>query len=78
MPATNAHFDPETLATLRSIFEEACRILPPDRCTPETKAYLARRILKRALRDGVNLGQLQQLRRYALQHAPDRRLPDDD
>jgi hypothetical protein len=48
MPAMRGTFDPETLAVLRSVFDDACLALPPGQHTPSMRSKLANRILKRA------------------------------
>jgi hypothetical protein len=48
MSAVRGAFDPETLAVLRSVFDEACLALPPGQHTPSMRSKLANRILKRA------------------------------
>ena len=56
-------FDPETLAVLKGVFDEACLALGPDQHTPGIRSKLAERILSRAgegERDPVRL------RTYAL------------
>jgi hypothetical protein len=66
MSTTNGQFDPETLAVLKSIFEEACGSLPLHRRTPEVRSELAVCILKLAVRGGLDTVRL---RRYALLEA---------
>lgn len=66
MSTANGHFDPETLAVLKAVFEEACGSLPPHRRTQEIRSELAVRILKfagRGRRDST------ELRVYALMEA---------
>ena len=70
MATAKSHFDPETLATLKIVFEEACGILPPHQRTQEARANLASRILKRAAEGGITIAQL---RTYALLEAASRR-----
>jgi len=41
-------FDPETLAVLRAVFDEACLALLPGQHTPSMRSTLAERILKKA------------------------------
>jgi hypothetical protein len=48
MFAVRGAFDPETLAILRAVFDEACLALPPNHHTPSMRSALAQRILKRA------------------------------
>jgi hypothetical protein len=48
MSAVSGAFDPETLAILRAVFDEACLALPPNQHTPGMRSKLAERILKRA------------------------------
>lgn len=48
MSAVRGAFDPETLAVLRSVFDDACLALPPGQHTPSMRSKLANRILKRA------------------------------
>jgi hypothetical protein len=48
MSPANMRFDPETLAVLKTIFEEACGSLPPHRRTQEIRSDLAVRILNLA------------------------------
>jgi hypothetical protein len=66
MSTANAHFDPETLAVLKAIFEEACGSLPPHRRTQEVRSDLAVRILKFAGRGRLDSTEL---RVYALMEA---------
>jgi hypothetical protein len=66
MSTANGQFDPETLAVLKSIFEEACCALPPHRRTPEVRSELAVRILKLAVHGGLDSARL---RTYALMEA---------
>jgi hypothetical protein len=59
-------FDPETIAVLSAIFDEACLALPPGRHTPAMRCTLAEGILRKAgegERDPVRL------RTYALLQA---------
>lgn len=58
MSIENGQFDPQTLAVLKSIFEEACRSLPPHRRTPEVRSELAVRILKLAVHGGLDSARL--------------------
>ncbi len=55
--------DPETLAFLRAIFEEACSLLPPHKRTHEMRSALAVDILKQAAEGERNPARL---RLYAL------------
>ena len=55
--------DPETLALLRAVFEEACGLLPPHKRTHEKRSALAVRILKCAAQGERNAARL---RTYAL------------
>ncbi len=48
MSFTNGPFDPETLALLKAVFEEACVLVPPHRRTHEMRSALAVCILKHA------------------------------
>ena len=48
MSPANGFFDPQTLAILRAVFEEACELLPPDQRSHEMRSALAVRILKHA------------------------------
>jgi hypothetical protein len=48
MSAVRGAFDPDTLAILRGVFDEACLALTPDQHTPGIRSKLAERILKRA------------------------------
>jgi hypothetical protein len=41
-------FDPETLAILRSVFDEACLALPPGQHTASMRSTLAEHILRKA------------------------------
>jgi hypothetical protein len=41
-------FDPDTLAILRGVFDEACLALGPEQHSPGMRSKLAERILKRA------------------------------
>ncbi len=50
MSPTNGPFDPETLALLKAVFEEACAQVPPHRRTHEMRSALAVCILKHAAR----------------------------
>jgi len=63
MSTANRQFDPETLAVLRAVFEEACGSLPPHRRTRKIRSELAVRILKLAGRGALDSAQL---RTYAL------------
>jgi hypothetical protein len=52
-------FDPETLAILKAVFDEACAALPPGQRTPGVRSLLAERILRKAgegERDPARLG----------------------
>jgi hypothetical protein len=58
MSAGERAFDPETLAILRTVFDEACLVLPPSQRTPSIRSALAQRILRKASqgeRDPVRL-----------------------
>jgi hypothetical protein len=55
--------DPDTLAFLRAVFEEACSLLPPHKRTHEMRSALAVDILKQAAKGERNQGRL---RLYAL------------
>jgi hypothetical protein len=46
MPTASGPFDPETLALLKAVFEEAYALLPPHKRTHEMRSALAVRILK--------------------------------
>jgi hypothetical protein len=59
-------FDPETLAMLKAVFEEACGVLPPDPRTSRLRSDLAILILRRAAEGGISSAEL---RRYALSEA---------
>jgi hypothetical protein len=58
--------EPETLAMLKAVFEEACDVLPPHQRTSEARSNLASSILKRATQGGMSPAQL---RAYALLEA---------
>jgi hypothetical protein len=69
MSSTNSPFDPETLALLKAVFEEACALVPLRRRTHEMRSALAVRILRRAAegeRDPTRL------RTYALSDTAER------
>jgi hypothetical protein len=66
MSIADGQFDPETLAVIRAIFDEACFSLPPDRRTPEVRSELAVLLLKFAVHGRLNSARL---RRYALMEA---------
>ena len=66
MSTANGQFNPETLAVLKAIFEEACSSLPPYRRTQEVRSELAVRILKLAGRGRLDTTEL---RVYALMEA---------
>jgi hypothetical protein len=66
MSTATAEFNPETLAVLKAIFEEACGSLPPHRRTQEVRSELAARILKFARRGRLDSTEL---RVYALMEA---------
>ncbi len=55
--------DPDTLAFLRAVFEEACSLLPPHKRTHEMRSALAVDILKQAAKGERNPARL---RLYAL------------
>lgn len=59
-------FDPETLAMLRAVFEEACGVIPPHQRTSELRSDLAILILRRAAEAGISPAEL---RSYALSEA---------
>jgi hypothetical protein len=59
-------FDPETLAVLRAVFDEACLALPAGQHTPSMRSTLAERILKKA---GEGERDPMRLRAYALLQA---------
>jgi hypothetical protein len=63
MSTLRGAFDPETLAMLRGVFDEACLALTPDQLTTSMRSKLAERILK-----GAGEGELDpvRLRTYAL------------
>jgi hypothetical protein len=63
MAAGSRSFDPETLAMLRAVFEEACGVLPPHRRTSKMRSDLAVLILRRAAEGGLSPAEL---RSYAL------------
>ena len=50
--------DPETLALLRAVFEEACSLLPQHKRTHEMRSALAVRILKCAAQGERNVARL--------------------
>jgi hypothetical protein len=66
MAAASGSFDPETLAMLRAVFEEACGVLPPHRRTSKMRSDLAVIILRRAAQGGLSPAEL---RSYALLEA---------
>jgi len=66
MTSSEWTFDPQTLAMLKAVFEEACDVLPPHQRTQEMRSNLASRILKRAAQGGLSPAQL---RTYALTEA---------
>lgn len=66
MSTANVPLDPETLAILKTLFEEACDLLPPHQRTQEMRSNLADRIPRRAARGGLNPAEL---RTYALMEA---------
>ena len=66
MAAASRSFDPETLAMLRAVFEEACGVLPPHRRTSKMRSDLAVIILRRAAQGGLSPAEL---RSYALLEA---------
>jgi hypothetical protein len=58
VPEANTIHDPEVIAVVKLAFEEACRMLPPERDTQSTRASMAECILKAAAtgeRDPVRL-----------------------
>jgi hypothetical protein len=59
-------FDPETLAMLRAVFEEACGVLAPHQRTSKMRSDLAVLILRRAAQGGLSPAEL---RSYALSEA---------
>jgi len=48
MSTADRSFDPETLAILRDVFNDACDLLPPDKRTEEMRLVLAGCILTHA------------------------------
>jgi hypothetical protein len=48
MPGTNTIHDPEFIALVKLVFDQACAVLPPERDTQSTRALLAECILKAA------------------------------
>jgi hypothetical protein len=48
MSTVRGAFNPETLAMLSGVFDEACLALTPDQHTPSVRSKLAERILKAA------------------------------
>lgn len=48
MAAAKGSFDPETLALLKSVFNQACALLPQHRRKTETQSTIAIRILQLA------------------------------
>ena len=63
MSSERGAFDPETLAVLRAVFDEACLALPAGRHTQSMRSRLAERILSKA---GQGERDPDQLRAYAL------------
>jgi hypothetical protein len=66
MEVVNGTFDPQTLAMLKAIFEEAAGLLPLNRRTPQMRLNLASRILRRAAQGELSPAEL---RIYALMEA---------
>jgi hypothetical protein len=66
MAIANRTLDPETLTMLKTVFEEACRFLPPHQSSHEMRANLASKILGRAAHGGLSPAQL---REYAIAQA---------
>ncbi len=66
MEAVNGSFDPQILAMLRAIFEEAFGLLPPSRRPSQMRLNPASSILKRAAQGGLAPAEL---RAYALTEA---------
>jgi len=58
MAAENGHLDPETLAVLKVVFDEARRSLPPHRQTQEIQSELAARILRLAVQCQLDSAEL--------------------
>jgi hypothetical protein len=48
MPETNTIHNPEFIALVKLVFDQACAALPPERDTQSTRALLAECILKAA------------------------------
>jgi len=63
MSSTTGPLDPDTLAILKAVFEEACSLLPPNRRSDEMRSVLAVRLLKCAAEGERNP---LRLRTYAL------------
>jgi hypothetical protein len=63
MSSSSLPFDPETLAVLKAVFEQACELLPPHQRSQEMRSALADLILRRAADGERNPAQL---RTYAL------------
>jgi hypothetical protein len=58
MSPSSRPFDPETLAVLKAVFEQACELLPPHQRTQEMLSALADLILGRAAGGERNPAQL--------------------
>jgi hypothetical protein len=58
MSAAAGSFDAQTLAMLKTVFNEACRALPPYQRTQEMRLHLATCILTRAAKGGLSPAQL--------------------
>lgn len=63
MSTASQCFDPETLAILKAVFDEACGLLPPHQRTADMRSHLAYRILQLA---GTGERNRTKLRTYAL------------
>jgi hypothetical protein len=63
MSTPDQAFDPETLAVLKSVFDEACGLLPLHKRTDEMRSRIAYRILKLA---AIGERNRMKLRTYAL------------
>ena len=66
MSIADGRLEPEMLATLKVVFQEACSVLPQYKRTQEVQMNLATCILKRAAEGGLSVAQL---RTYALTEA---------
>jgi hypothetical protein len=68
MSTANTPFDPETLAFLKTVFEEACDLFPPHKRTHEMRSAIAVRILTCAAQGERNPARL---RAYAVEEIAD-------